>query len=66
MVARYRAVQYCGDVHGNSSSLILRMALGFWEGSSGRPRARRTLSVNDAPVPFKSRMYSAWYRFRYG
>ena len=37
------------------------MASGLGE-SVSRPRAR---SINDA-VPLKSRMYSAWYRFRYG
>lgn len=35
------------------------------EGGSVRPWLRRSLSVNDA-VPLKTRMYSAWYRFRYG
>ena len=36
------------------------------EGGSGRPRVRRTLSLSDGAVPIKTRMYSAWYRFRYG
>lgn len=31
----------------------------------GKPRLSRTLSAYDA-VPIKTRMYSAWYRFRYG
>lgn len=35
------------------------------EGGFSRQRLRRSFSVNDA-VPLKTRMYSAWYRFRYG
>jgi cysteine protease ATG4 len=39
--------------------------LGEGSGGSDRPGVRRTLSVNDA-IPLKTRVYSAWYRFRYG
>lgn len=45
------------------------MAARYGEEAGGssheRPGVRRTLSTNDA-VPLKSRLYSAWYRFRYG
>ena len=45
------------------------MAARYGEGDGGsshdRRTVRRTVSVNDA-VPLKSRLYSAWYRFRYG
>jgi cysteine protease ATG4 len=42
------------------------MAARYGEGDGGSSHDRRTARrVNDA-VPLKSRLYSAWYRFRYG